>query len=397
MKSTDAAEGPLVFIVAGEASGDALAARLMAALKAKTEGHIRFAGVGGPAMAAEGLVSLFPLAELSVMGLAEVLPRAPRLLRRLAETAKAARRLNPDAVVTVDSPGFSLRLARRLKGAGIPLIHCVAPQVWAWRPGRARTIARFLDHLVVLLPFEAALFERHGLACSFVGHPVVESGAAAGDGAGFRARHGLTPERPLVAVLPGSRHNEVARLLPVFGAALGRLRARHPALVAVVPAAEAVAAEVERAVAAWPVETLCVRGATEKFDAFAAASCALAKSGTGNLELALAGVPMVIAYRVSPLSALLARRLLRVRRVSLVNILLSRELAPEFLQEDCTPAKLSAALDRLLSDPAAREAQCKGFAELKGLLAPADGAPSERAAEAVLGAIAGCASGRGGR
>lgn len=385
------APGPLVFLVAGEASGDALAARLMAALKAKTEARVRFAGVGGPAMAAEGLESLFPMAELSVMGLAEVLPRAPRLIRRLKETAHAARRLAPDAVVTVDSPGFSLRLARRLKGKGasIPLVHYVAPQVWAWRPGRAKAIARLLDHLVVLLPFEAAWFERHGLACTFAGHPVVESGAGSGEALRFCARHGIAPGQPVIAVLPGSRHNEVARLLPVFEATLSRLLPRHPGLVAAIPLAEAVAGAVERAASAWPVRAVFLRGDLEKFDAFAAATCALAKSGTGNLELALSGVPMAIAYKVSGPSALIARRLLRVRYVSLVNLLLAREAAPEFLQQDCTPEKLAHALDRLIADPAARAAQQEAFAGLKGLLAPPGPSPSARAAEAVLRVIAG--------
>ncbi|HSR72174.1 MAG TPA: lipid-A-disaccharide synthase, partial [Kiloniellales bacterium] len=214
---------PLVFLVAGEPSGDLLGARLMAALEQESGGRARFAGVGGSAMTAAGLKSLYPMADLSHMGLAEVVPHLPRLIRRLGETVTAIARLRPDIVVTIDSPEFSFRVARSARRLGIPLVHYVAPQVWAWRPGRARRLAQRVDHLLVLLPFEPAFFERFGLACSFVGHSVLESGAARGDGAAFRRRHGLAESTPLVAVLPGSRGGEVRRLLPVFGPALARL------------------------------------------------------------------------------------------------------------------------------------------------------------------------------
>ncbi len=376
-----------IFLVAGEPSGDVLGARLMRALKEETGGEVAFAGVGGPLMAAEGLDSLFPMSDLSVMGLAEVLPRIPRLLRRLAQTAAAARRLSPDAVVTIDAPDFSFRLAKKLKGAAFPLIHYVAPTVWAWRPGRARKIARLLDHLLALLPFEPPYFTREGLACDFVGHPVIESGADRGDGAAFRRAHGIDPEAPLVCVLPGSRRGETSRLLPVFSETLRQLAAANPSLQVVVPAAQSVAGDVAAAATNWPVPALVVLGESERYAAFAAADVALAASGTVALELALAETPAVIAYRVSPLTAWIGRRLIRVPFANLVNIVLDREVVPEFLQERCRPDLLALALRDLLSDPDARQRQTdesrQAIAQLGGEGPP----PSRRAARAVLSVI----------
>lgn len=383
---------PLIFLVAGEPSGDALGARLMAALRARTGGAVRFAGVGGEGMAGQGLDSLFPMADLSVMGVAEVLPRLPRILRRLAETEREARRLRPAAVVTIDAPDFCFRLAKRLRGAGIPLIHYVAPSVWAWRPGRARKIAAFLDHLMALLPFEPPYFEREGLACTFVGHPVVESGADGGDGRRFRERHGIAPGAPLVCVLPGSRRSETARLLPVFAQALARLRATRPDLVAVVPVIGAVAGEVARAVTDWPVPATVVHERADKIDAFAAADVALAASGTVALELAMAETPAVIAYRVNPLTAWLARRLVRVSYANLVNLVLDRPAVPELLQGDCRPERLAAALDTLLADEAARRAQVEAGREALARLGRGGPSPGDRAAAVVLKVIAAASS-----
>ncbi len=381
-------EGPLIFLVAGEPSGDALGARLMAALKKQTQGKIRFAGVGGEKMADEGLVSLFPMRDIAVMGLIEVIPRLKTILARIALTAEQAERLDPDVVVTIDSPDFNFRVARRLKGKGFPLIHYVAPTVWAWRPGRARAIARVLDHMMALLPFEPPYFEREGLACTFVGHPVLESGAGAGDGPGFRARHGIPLEAPLLCVLPGSRRSEVRALLPPFGAAVGLIVKQVPDLRVVVPTLATLAGEVRAATAAWPGRTEVVEGEGEKYDAFAACDAALAASGTVSLELALAGTPHAVAYRVNPLTAWLARRLIRVRFVNLVNLVLERAVVPELLQEDCTGAKLAEAALRLLGDPAARAAQRAAFTEALRGLGPGSGKPSERGAEVVLATIA---------
>ena len=384
----DGAEaGPLIFLVAGEASGDDLAGRLMAALKRKTGERVRFAGVGGPAMVREGLDSLFPMGELSLMGLAEILPHLPRILRRLRQTVAEIERLAPDAVVTVDSPEFSFRVARRIGRLGVPRVHYVAPHVWAWRPRRARKLAHCLDHLLALLPFEPRFFEGSGLPCSFVGHPVLEAGAERGDGAAFRARHGIAPDATVVSVLPGSRHTEVRRLLPVFAQAVRRLGRNRPELTIAVATVEAVRDEVTTAVRAWPMPTIVVTEPGEKYDAFAASQAAVAKSGTVTLELALAGVPMVVCYKVSPVTAFLARRLVSVDHVALVNLLADRQVAPELLQEACTPQAIVEAVEPLLTDEAERTAQLSGFREVVARLGGVSPAPSERAAEVVLEVI----------
>ncbi len=375
---------PLVFLIAGETSGDNLAARLMAALTRQTGQRVRFAGVGGPAMAREGLDSLFPMRELSLMGLAEVLPHLPRLLRRLRETVSEIERLRPQAVVTVDSPDFSFRVARRIRRVGVPRVHYVAPQTWAWRPGRARKLAGSVDHVLALLPFEPRFFEGFGVPCTFVGHPVLESGAERGDAAGFRARHGIAPEAPVVAVLPGSRRTEIRRLLPVFERALRRLARERPGLTAVLASVDAEHERIGEAAKAWSLPSVVVSDPAEKYDAFAASQAAITKSGTITLELALAGVPMVVCYRVSPTTAFLARRLISVNHVALVNLLAERRLVPELLQEACTPPAIAEAAGRLLDDAAERAAQLAGFREVAGRLGSRSPAPSERAAEVVL-------------
>ena len=374
-----------LFLIAGEPSGDLLGARLMAGIKARADRDVRFKGVGGPRMVAEGLETLFPMADLALMGVFELLPRLPTLIRRLNQTVAVACDLKPDAVVTIDAPGFCFRVAKRLHRAlpEVPLIHYVAPTVWAWRPERARKIAAFLNHLMVILPFEPPWFEREGLPCTFVGHSIVESGAGRGDGPAFRARHGLTPGARLIVVLPGSRTTELARLLPDFRATLERLAPSHPGMVAVVPAVPHLAARVRAAVKNWPLPTLVVEGDEDKYGAFAAAEVALAASGTVALELAMARLPAVIAYRLNPLSVALYRRLIRTKFVNLVNILHDRMVVPELLQEDCTPERLAAAVAALLDDPAARAAQVEALASVEGWLGAGGPAPSARAADVV--------------
>lgn len=380
---------PLIFVVAGETSGDNLAGPLMAALRAGTDGRVRFAGVGGPQSEAQGLQSLFPMGELSLMGLAEVLPHLPRLFRRLNETVAAARRLQPDAVITIDSPSFTLRVADRLRGTGIPVIHYVAPQLWAWRPGRARKLAKRVDHLMALLPFEPAFFAKYGIPCTYVGHPASETGAGRGDGPGFRARHGLSPGVPLLCLVPGSRAGEVARMLPVFGETLVRLKQR-PELNVVIPVVPSALEVVREHTSDWPFKTTLVAEAAERFDAFAASDVALAKSGTVTLELALADTPMVVAYRVHEVTAFLVRRMrISVKHASLVNLLAGREVVPEFIQDDCTPDNLAAAIDTLLGWDAAREGQRAGFREVRKVLGASNPPPSERAAKVVLDIVQG--------
>jgi len=387
--ASGAGQDPLIYLIAGEPSGDALGANLMRALKEKTGGQVRFAGIGGEQMTAQGLSSLMPIGELAIMGVAEVLPRAFKILRLVDRTVADIIRLRPDAVVTIDSSGFNWRVAQRLRRAGqvLPLIHYVAPMVWAWRASRAKRMARWYDHLMALLPFEPPYFEAVGLSCSYVGHPVVEMGADKGDGAGFRKRHGIAPNATLVAVLPGSRRGEVKRLLPVFSAAVALLAARYPNLAVVVPTTENVANDVQDGVAGWKVEPILLRGPAERFDAFAACNVALAASGTVALELALAKAPTVVAYRVNTLTHFLVKRIVKIEYAHLLNLILKRHAVPELLQENCTPENLAAAISRLIDDKSARQAQLAACQE--GLKAIGYGgvSPGSRAAAEVLARI----------
>ncbi len=384
-------ESPLIYVIAGEPSVDMLGGRLMAALKERTGGAVRFAGIGGERMAEQGIKSIAPLADLAIMGVAEVLPRARTVLRHVAGAVADIRRLRPAAVVTIDSSGFTWRVAQRLRRAGereLLLIHYVAPMVWAWRAGRARRMARWYDHLMTLLPFEPPFFTRVGLACTYAGHPVVESGAGRGDGKAFRPQHGIAPGAPVLAVLPGSRRGEVGRLLPCFGSAVGLLAARHPDMRVVVPTTDTVADLVSTAAAGWAAQTIIVRGERDKFDAFAASNAAMAASGTVALELAMAEVPTVVAYRVAPLTHALLRRIVKVRYINLLNLVLERQAVPELIQSDCNPDRLAREIDRLLADEALCAAQVAACREGLRLLGRGEASPSRRAADLVLSLIA---------
>lgn len=372
-----------IYIVAGEASGDALGARLLGALRTRRP-DLGFAGIGGERLAERGMASLFPMRELALMGLIEVLPNIRNLARRMTQTVEDITARRPAVVVTIDSPGFALRLAERIRPLGIPIVHYVAPQIWAWRPGRVAKIRERVDRILCLLPFEPVIFEQAGIPATFVGHPVLESGAGAGDATRFRAAHGVSPDERVLLVMPGSRRMEVKRLLPVFGAALGLLAARLPALRPVIAVSPVVAPAVREGVAEWPGRPVLVETLADKHDAFAAAGAGLIKSGTSSLEMAVAGVPHVVSYRVNPITAAIVRRLVRVRYASLVNLLAEREIAPEFIQERATPEALAAALHRLLTDPEAGAAQRAAFAPVLDQLHPPGLAPSEAAAEAVL-------------
>ncbi len=335
-------------------------------------------------MAAQGLTSRFPIHELAVMGLLEVLPRLAQLRRRLSETVADIAARRPAMVVTIDSPGFTLRLLREVAPFGIRRAHYVAPQVWAWRGGRVRHYPGLWDRLLCLLPFEPDFFARHGLPASFVGHPVLESGADQGDAARFRARHRLPAAARLVIVMPGSRRSETSRLLPILGAALQLLAATVPDVQPVVPVAGPVAEAVRTGTRLWPRPPILVTETADKHDAFAASSAALTKSGTSTLELALAGVPMLVAYRLNPVSAVLARRLISVRYASLLNLLSDHQVVPELMQQDCSPQRLAETLAHLLTDPHAAAAQRAAFRSVLAALRPPAGLPSEAAAGVVL-------------
>ena len=386
----------LVYVVAGEASGDVLGARLVAALR-RARPDLEFAGIGGPRMAEQGVPSLFDYRELALMGLLEVLPKIFRLKRLLADAAADVARRRPAVLVTIDSPGFTLRLASMVKGFGQPVVHYVAPQVWAWRPGRVVKLREKVDRILCLLPFEPVFFEAAGIPVTFVGHPVLESGADAGDAARFRARHALgAQDRPII-VMPGSRRMEATRLLPIFGAALRIAAERMPGLRPVVPVAPIVAEAVRRAAADWPVQPILVEGNEEKHDAFAAVAqsggAGLIKSGTSSLEMAVAGIPHVVAYRVNPITAAIVRRLVKVPHASLVNLMAEREVVPERIQEACLPDALAEALLRPMLDPAVAAAQRAGFLEALAKLRAPEGLPSDAAAEAVLKVLEASTSG----
>jgi len=390
-RSAPVPAAPFLFIIAGEPSGDALGGALIAALRERTGGRLRIAGIGGEAMAGEGLESLVPLADLAVAGVTEVLPRAPLILRRVRQTVAAILALKPDAVVTIDSSGFSWRIAQLLRrhGEKLPLIHYVAPMVWAWRGGRARRMARWYDHLLTLLPFEPAYFEAVGLAASHVGHPVLESGADAGDAARFLGAHGIAPDELVLSVLPGSRGGEVRRLLPIFGHALLRLERMVGPFRVAVPTVATVADLVSEGLRAWPGRPIVLRGAGDKYDAFAASRAALAASGTVALELALAGVPMAIAYRLNPLTEALLDRIVKVRQVNLINLLLGRTLVPEHLgRAACAPERLAATLAELIGDERVRSAHRQGYDEAVRLLRGDGLSPSRAAADRILAILA---------
>jgi len=382
---------PLIYIIAGEPSGDALGAKLMAALKERSGGAVRFAGIGGENMAAEGLVSIVPIADLAIMGVTEVLPSLRRIFRHIAAAVTDIRRLKPAAVVTIDSSGFTWRVAQRLRRLGereLPLIHYVAPMVWAWRSGGAQRMARWYDHLMVLLPFEPPYFTAVGLACTYVGHPAVESGADQADGADFRRRHGISATAPVVAVLPGSRRGEVKRLLPVFGEAVARLAEHRPGLRIVVPTRETVATMVSAAAARWAAPALVLRGDPEKYAAFAASNAAMAASGTVALELAMAKVPHIVGYRLLPLTHWQLRRIVKVKYAHLLNLILDQPVVPELIQQDCEPGRIAGEIEGLLDDAERREAQIAACQEGLRRLGLGELRPSRRAADVVLSIIA---------
>lgn len=379
---------PLIYLIAGEPSGDLLGGRLMQSLKARmSDAGVEFAGIGGPEMTAQGMTSLFPMSELSVMGVAEILPHLPHFIRRIGQTVRDIRDKRPVVLVTIDSPGFCFRVAKKLHGQGIPLVHYVAPSVWAWRPGRAKKVAAFLDHLLALLPFEPPYFEREGLATTFVGHPVIEGGADNGDGMAFRKRHGIDAKATVLNVLPGSRNSEISRLLPVFGEAVSSLARSRPDLRVVVPTVAPLRDTVIEATKNWPGDVIITEGSGEKFDAFAASDLALAASGTVALELAMAGTPAVIAYKFNFFTTLLVRLLVKARYANLINIILDREVVPEFLLDKCKADILSAALGRLIDDGDARRAQIDAVGEALDQLGRGGVSPSDRAASVIFSIV----------
>jgi lipid-A-disaccharide synthase len=375
-----------VFLVAGEESGDRLGAPLMAALKAKTKGAVEFFGVGGAQMASAGLVSLFPLDKTAIIGFGQILPRLWAYLRRIRQAAASAVALKPDVLVIIDSPEFTHRVAKRVRrhAPEIPIIDYVSPSVWAWRPWRARSMHRYVDHVLALLPFEPrVLTELGGPSATYVGHPLIERVGALRPNADEAAESLRPPAQ--VLLMPGSRSGELKRMLPLFERIAMTLSGRVTALEFVVPAVEAHAAQLIRKLAKWRVPVRVVSAPDEKDAAFRRARLAIVKSGTGTLELALAGVPMVATYQVSAVEAFVARRMLKVPSVILANLVLGENVVPEFLQEDATVEKIVGAALPLFEDSPERARQVEAFKRLDDIMEIGRLVPSERAAEMVLG------------
>jgi lipid-A-disaccharide synthase len=375
--------GVKIFLVAGEPSGDRLGAALMAGLRT-LQPDVTFAGVGGPLMAAEGLASLFAMEELSIMGIAEVLPKYLHLKRRIAQVAAAVTAQSPAALITIDSPDFCFRVAKLVKAANPAqrTIHYVAPSVWAWRPGRAARMAAFIDHVLALLPFEPPYMTAHGMTCDFVGHPVVAEPLA--------VPH--PQPAPLLLALPGSRRAEVTRLMPVFGQVAALLAKQHPGLRVALPTVRGVAALVRDLACTWTVVPDVIEDPDQKRQAFADATVALAASGTVSLELAANRCPMVIAYDMNPLTLWVMRRAARVDTVTLVNLVSETRHVPEFIGKRCTPALIAPALQSLMSEGPARHAQTVAMEVTMQRLGQGGEPPGLRAAKSVLAVIGGIAS-----
>ncbi|TCU77027.1 lipid-A-disaccharide synthase [Bradyrhizobium sp. R2.2-H] len=374
-----------IFLIATEESGDRLGSALMKVLRQRLGDGVQFVGVGGRTMAREGLESLFPIEELSIVGFAAVVQQLPKILRLIRKTADAVAEAAPDVLVIIDSPDFTHRVARRVRSRspGIPIVDYVSPQLWAWRPGRARTMLGYVDHVLGLLPFEPEEYRKlGGPPCSYVGHPLIEQLSSLRPNAEEQKRRAGTP--PVLLVLPGSRRSEIRHHLDVFGATFDRLQAQGRTFELMLPTMPHLEATIREGVANWPVKPEIVIGENEKRAAFRIAHAALAKSGTVTLELALSGIPMVTAYRVGAIEAFILRRAIRVSSVILANLVIGKDVIPEYLQEDCTPEKLAPALRDLLTESPLRRQQVEAFARLDQIMSTGNTSPSVLAADIVL-------------
>jgi lipid-A-disaccharide synthase len=374
-----------IFLIATEESGDRLGASLMKVLRQRLGGAVRFEGVGGQSMAREGLTSQFPIEQLSIMGLAAVVKQLPMLLRRIRETATAVTEATPDILVIIDSPDFTHRVARRVRARdpSIPIIDYVSPSVWAWRPGRARAMCAYVDHVLALLPFEPEAYRRlRGPPCSYVGHPLTEQIGALRPGADEQKRRDQPP--PVLLVLPGSRRSELRHHMAVFGETLGQLAAEGVPFELMLPTTPHLQETVLEGVKSWKVKPHIVVGEKEKKAAFRIAYAALAKSGTATLELALARVPMVAAYKGGAIEAWIVQGMIKVNSAILANLVIGENVVPEFIQKNCTPEKLLPALRDVLGDSPLRRRQLEAFAKMDSIMSTGNQPPSVRAADIVL-------------
>lgn len=379
-----------VMLVAAEASGDDRGAGLAKALKRRLGDGVRLVGVGGARMAEEGILSPFDIADISILGLWDALLAYPRVLRRVADTAALAAREKPDVVVLIDSWGFTMRVAHALRALDpkLPLIKYVGPQIWATRPGRAKVLARAVDHLLTIHSFDAPLFEAEGLATTFVGNGALSVDFSKADPARLRRDLGIAPDGPVLLVLPGSRNSEIKHVLPPFEDAIMRLKAERPGLEVVIPAAPTVAASVKAQVAGWPHRAHVVEGDEAKYDAMKAATVAMACSGTVTLELALAGCPMVVGYRFDRLTYFILKQLIRTKYVVLFNIAAQRFIAPELIQDECNGPRLAREIGQRLDDAAFRARQVADQFDALDRMGRGGPDPSDAAADAVLNLLA---------
>lgn len=377
-----------IFLIATEESGDRLGASLMKVLRQRLGGAVLFEGVGGRSMAGEGLSSLFPIEDMSIIGLSAVVKQLPMHLRRIRETADAVTQALPDILVIIDSPDFTHRVARRVRARdpSIPIVDYVSPSVWAWRPGRARAMCAYVDHVLALLPFEPEAYRRlRGPPCSYVGHPLIEQTGVLRPGIDEQKRRDGQP--PVLLALPGSRRGEINHHIAVFGETLGLLRADGVAFELILPTMPHLLDSVREGVKNWPVQPRIVVGEREKQAAFRIAHAAFVKSGTATLELALAGVPMAAAYKAGAIESWIMRNMIQVNSVILANLVIGENVVPEFIQQDCAPAKLAHALREILSDSPLRRRQTEAFARLDAIMSTGNQPPSVRAADIVLATL----------
>ncbi len=375
-----------IYLIAGEPSGDLLGSRLMRALRGKTGGKVEFFGLGGDTMEAEGLNSLFDISDLAIMGLVEVIPSIPKVLRHIRNTVADIERVQPDIVITIDSWSFCARVhkALRKRKTGIPQLHYVAPQVWAWKKKRARTMYKYIDALMTLLPQEPKYFTPYHLETVFVGHPVIESEVLHADGEAFRRRFDIPADKKIITVLPGSRKTEVSRLLPIFLASARQLLEKGGDFYFVIPTVKTVSSQVKEMVKDCGLPLQVVETQADRYDAFRASEAAIAASGTVALELAICHIPHVIAYRVSRLTAWIIAKIMKIQFVNLTNIMLGRLIVPELLQEQCVCGNITANISELLQKGDLYEREMEGFAKVKQTLSSGTQTPSENAADFVL-------------
>ena len=373
-----------VYLIAGEPSGDLLGSRLMRAMIAKNP-ETEFYGIGGDTMQREGLNSLFDISELAVMGLLEVLPSLPKILKRFSQTIEDIKKVKPDVVVTIDSWSFSSRIHKLLRRNKIKVlqVHYVAPQVWAWKKKRAKTMYKYIDHLLTLFPYEPKYFTPYKLATTFVGHPVIESSVLWASGEDFRNRYNIDENARLMAVLPGSRHTEVSRLLPVFLEVVKKIKEKYPEFCFVIPTVSTVEERVKKMIDDSGLPIIVVNNESDRHDAFCAADVAVAASGTVALELAMVDTPHIIGYKLSVASAWLAKHFLKIQFVNLSNILLGREIVPELLQENCNEEKILYYVEELLKKQTLYDRQIEGFSKVKEVLGLGEQTPSANACDVI--------------